>query len=168
MKAAARALPANVPVRIRDQETISEVRGLINDRIEGRLPEGPGIEISLLSNSDPDAPADLAPSPPGERVFQIDLYVDNRHIRFIVSTLGRAGSELIGYTSDELRKGETQLRKVIATARREGRVSADSLGALWDCEFMLGAPADSPERWQPISPTDEIIAHAIFWPEGGK
>lgn len=167
MKAAARVLPANVPVRIQDQETISEVRGLINDRIEGRLPEDPGIEISLLSNSDPDAPADLAPSLSGERIFQIDLYVDGGHVRLIVGTLGRAGSELIGYTSDELRKAESQLCKFIATVRREGRVSADSLDALWDCEIMLGVPADTPERWQPMAATDDVIVHAIYWPEGG-
>ena len=119
-------LPVNVPVRIRDPETLAEVRALLNDRIEGRLPEDPGLEISVLSNSDPDAPADLAPPLPGMRTFQVDLWVDRGHIRFIVSTLGRTGSELIGYTSDELRKGELQLRKVIVIARREGRTRRQS------------------------------------------
>lgn len=160
--------PMNTPVQIQDQETISEVIGLMNDHILGRLPEHPEIEISILSNSDLDAPSDLPPPMRGERIFQIDLWVDGGRLRFIVSTLGRAGSELIGYTSDELRKAEIELGNAITTLRREGRVSADSLSALWECQTMLDVPYGTPSRWQPFAPTDVVVMHAIYWPEGAN
>ena len=101
-------------------------------------------------------------------MFQIDLWVDGGQLRFIVGTLGRAGSELIGYTPDELRKAESELRNVITAVRREGRVSAESLSALWDCQTMLEVPSDTPGRWQPIAITDDVVAHGIFWPKGGN
>jgi hypothetical protein len=154
-------VPLNAPVRIRDRRIVGEIVALINDRITGRSAEDEGTEIYVLSGFDQDAPAGLSAPTPGLRHFQIDLLAEGARVRCIVGVLGRAGSELIGYTPDELREAANNLGTLTSELLRGGKVTPRAASALREYEQMLGAPADDPRRWQPIASADLVIVHAI-------
>jgi hypothetical protein len=161
----ANRIPMRTWVDVRDPFVRRQLVGLINDYINGLAGDHDGVEIALLSRHDPDAPKDLAPPVPGQRHFQVDVIADTARLRFIVGVLGRPGSELLGYTADELRAAAGGMHKVITLLRRGGKLSADSLATLQESARMLEFPPDEPTRMQPIGASDAVVAYVCAEPE---
>lgn len=165
MNNVANRIPVRTWVDVRDPAVRQQLIDLINDHIAGRPADHQGVEISALSRHDPDAPADLQPPIPGQRHFQVDVIADTARLRFIVGVLGRPGSELLGYTADELRAAAGGMHKVIALLRRGGKLSAASLATLQENARMLEFPPDEPTRMQPIAAGDFLVASVYAEPE---
>lgn len=163
MKPISYRIPFRTWVDIRDEDVLADLVSLINGHIDGTLSDE-GMEISMLSRHDEDAPKDLEPPLPGQRHFQIDLQVDDAQLRFLVAVQGRPGSELLGYTADELRAAWGDLRKLIADVSKGGRITGESLAALHSAEIMLDTPSIDPRRYQPIERTDFILASVYAEP----
>lgn len=162
MKTIIDRIPFCVWVDLRDSELLAQLIDLINLHIAGAVDDG--VEISMLSCHDEDAPKGLEPPLPGQRHFQVDMQADGAMLHFLVAVQGRPGSELLGYTADELRAAWGDLRKLIADVSKGGRITGESLAALHSAEIMLDTPSSDPRRYQPIERTDFILASVYAEP----
>lgn len=158
MKPITYRIPWRVWVDIRDDDVLADLVLLINGHINGTLSDDDGAAITTLSRHDKDAPKNLEPPIPGQRHFQVDLQMDDAQLRFVVGVLGRPGSELLGYSADELRAACGGMRKVVAELTKGGRITAESLATLQSAELMLDSPSTDPRRCQPIGRADFVVA----------
>jgi hypothetical protein len=149
-------IPVRVWVDIRDTDVLTELVDLINLHITGG--DDDGVEISVLSRHDHDAPKNLDAPLSGQRHFQVDMQTDGALLRFLVAVQGRPGSELLGYTADELRAAWGDMHKLVTQVSKGGRLSKESLATLHSTALMLDAPSTDVRRCQPIGRDDFILA----------
>jgi hypothetical protein len=153
-------VPLNQWTDVEDPDQIADFVRLVNLAICSGA-EDEALTVSILSRYDHDAPQDLEPNAPGGRHLEATLLTEDFRLTFITSLLGRPGSELLGFTADELGHAAKELRSVITDLAQGGTLTQDSRNKLEELHLMLEHPNDAPGRFQPIA-TKDVVCLSVF------
>lgn len=160
-------IPAGEWTAVTDDAQIAEVVALANCAIASTLDDD-ALQVCALTRHDDDAPAGLSAPAPGMRHLQIELHNDEARTLFLLALFGRPGSELLGYTPDELTEGAKLARGAISDLMEKGHMTAEVRNNLETLVAMLRAPHTVPSRMQSIEVADVVSIHvcAEIFPKG--